>query len=92
MAEVTVVLFAYLAELAGGQNEVRARGDTLDESLQDVCRTYPSLAAKLCAPGVGVVPSISVHLNGREVTLPAGLATPMREDDRLVFLPVVAGG
>jgi molybdopterin synthase sulfur carrier subunit len=90
--EVTVVLLSMLAELAGGQKRVVARGATVREVLLDLGRRYPALGRKWLDPDGNVNAALAVHLNGRDLAWPSGLDAPVHPDDELALLPVVAGG
>jgi sulfur-carrier protein len=91
-AEITVILLSMLSDLAGGQKRVVARGATVREALLDLGRRYPALGRKWLDADGGVIPALSLHLNGRDLALPSGLATPVQRGDELALLPVVAGG
>jgi molybdopterin converting factor small subunit len=92
MAEVTVILFSYLADLIGGSSQVQCQGSTVGEVLRGLGDTYPSLSRKLLDARSGVVAGVTVYRNDVEVALPEGLNAPVDDGDRLRLLPVVAGG
>jgi sulfur-carrier protein len=89
---VRVTLFAFLADLAEGQKEIRGAGETVGDVLLDVGRQYPSLGAKIMTGPAMVNPGLCIMINGREIDSPAGLNRPVTDGDCLTLLPVIAGG
>ena len=47
---------------------------------------------KILSPGGELGPEIIILINGRQVTNPGGMETPLKDDDIVQILPMAAGG
>jgi len=78
-----------LRNLTGGQEQVRADGETVGQVLAALDASYPGIKARLCA-GEQLVPAIAVSVDGRIAR--RGLAEPVRPESEIRFLQAIAGG
>ena len=76
----------------GGLSEVTVQGLTVAEAMQDLVRQYPSLQPHLYNQQGVLRPFINLFIGEENIKDMKGLDTPLREDDRLLLLPSVAGG
>lgn len=90
--EVQIVLFAYLADLAGTKERVQSQGRTVREALCDLTARYPQLASQVWEPNGELNRAISVHLAGRSLAGSKDLDTPLSPGEEIVLLPLVTGG
>jgi len=92
MNVVRVYLPTPLRRLTNGQARVLADGRTVDEALAALEREYPGLRAQLREPTGEVRSFINVFVNGTEIRLLQGPATPLGEGDEVSIVPAMAGG
>ena len=77
---------------ADGQNEVAVQGDTVGEALDSLTGRYPSLRPHLYNDGGELRPFVNLFLNEEDVRYLKGVETPLKENDRLMIIPSIAGG
>ncbi len=75
----------------GGSREIRARGETVAEVLDDLVARYPALRAQLLENG-GLASYVNVYVGGEDIRTRDGVETPVAEGSLLVLLPAMAGG
>ena len=75
-----------------GQAEVQAAGATVGQSLDALLDRHPRLRAQLLDGGGALRSFVNLFLNGDDIRLHDGLATPVGERDTLEVLPAIAGG
>jgi adenylyltransferase/sulfurtransferase len=81
-----------LRPYAGGQGEVKVAGGTVGEALTDVTQQYGALQTHLFTPEGALRPYVNLFLNDEDIRDLQGLATPLKESDRLMLIPSIAGG
>ena len=81
-----------LRRLTNGRARVMAGGGTVEEALADLEREFPGLREQLRGPDGQVRGFINVFVNGTEIRLLQGGATPLREGDEISIVPAMAGG
>ena len=77
---------------AEGQSEVAVRGGTVGEALDSLTGRYPSLRPHLYNEGGELRPFVNLFLNEEDVRYLKGAETPLKENDRLMIIPSIAGG
>jgi len=75
----------------GGARELDASGGTVSAVIADLVARFPALAAQLLRDGE-LADFVNVYLGGEDVRTRDGLDTEVREGDRLILLPAMAGG
>ena len=80
-----------LREHTQGKTVVETGGATVKAVLDDLCKQFPSLSAKLFDQGE-VKPFLNVYLNDEDVRYLESLATSTKDGDELSIIPAVAGG
>ena len=75
----------------GGARELDASGGTVAAVIADLVARFPALAAQLLRDGE-LAEFVNVYLGGEDVRTRDGLDTEVREGDRLILLPAMAGG
>jgi sulfur-carrier protein len=80
-----------LREHTQGHNAINVGGTTVKAALDDLCKQYPSLSAKLFDRGE-VKPFLNVYLNDEDIRYLESLATVTKDGDELSIIPAVAGG
>lgn len=81
-----------LRPYAEGQSEVTVRGTTVSEALDDLTGRYPALRQHLFSEDGSLRAFVNLFLNDEDVRHLQGGETPIRESDRLMILPSIAGG
>jgi adenylyltransferase/sulfurtransferase len=89
---VTILIPAPLRELAGGRSELTASGATVGEVLAQVARAHPRLGARLLDDAGQVRRYVGIFLGDDEVRELGGLGAGVRDGDRLLLVPAIAGG
>lgn len=74
------------------QAEVPVSGDTVATALGDLTRRYPNLRQHLYGESGGLRAFVNVFLNDEDVRHLKGEQTPVKETDRLMIVPSIAGG
>jgi sulfur-carrier protein len=80
-----------LREHTQGKTVVDVGGATVKAALDDLCKQFPTLSAKLFDRGE-VKPFLNVYLNDEDVRYLESLATATKDGDELSIIPAVAGG
>lgn len=81
-----------LRPFADGHVEVEVEGASVGAALQDLTRQHPGLRPHLYAENGGLRAYVNVFRNEDDVRTLQGEATPLREADRLLIVPSIAGG
>ncbi len=81
-----------LRRLTRGQARVMAEGRTVEEALAELERQYPGLREQLREPSGEVRRFINVFVNGTEIRMLQGPATPVGDADEVSIIPAMAGG
>ena len=81
-----------LRRLTNGRSRVAAEGATVEEALAGLEREFPGLREQLRDQNGEVRSFINVFVNGTEIRLLQGPATPLREADEISIVPAMAGG
>ena len=81
-----------LRRLTTGRARVLTGGGTVEEALTGLEREFPGLREQLRDSNGEVRGFINVFVNGTEIRLLQGPATPLREGDEVSIVPAMAGG
>ncbi len=81
-----------LRQYAKGAKAVPVAGKTLAEALEHLEHHAPGLRARLLDGNGQVHAFVNVFVDGEDVRLAQGLATPLREDSEIDVIPAMAGG
>jgi len=76
---------------AGGNRLLDVEAGTVREALDALIDRYPSLSGRVIE-GDGVPAFLNVFVDGEDVRLADGLATPVGATTKILLLPAVAGG
>jgi len=89
---VEVRLPTVLRPAAGGQATVTMNGATIGEVLEDLVRTYPSMAGQVLTEDGVLHKFVNVYVNDDDVRYLDQLDTKVASGDEISILPAVAGG
>jgi adenylyltransferase/sulfurtransferase len=81
-----------LRTYADGQTEVVVQGKTVGEAMNDLTNQYPALRPHLFNGDGQLRPFVNLFLNEDNVRDLQGEETALKEDDRLILIPSIAGG
>ena len=73
-----------LRTATGGEREVAASGETVDDVLHDLTSRFPALEGQLRFA--------NVYVDGEDIRTLDELETPVREGATIILLPAMAGG
>lgn len=81
-----------LRAYTAGQSEIDVKGTTIAEAMQDLTETHPSLRPHLYNEAGELRPFVNLFLNQEDVRQLNGTQTPLKEGDKLLLIPSIAGG
>jgi len=81
-----------LRNYTDGQSEIDVRGQTVAEAMSYLVKEYPALQPHLYNEQGGLRPFVNIFLGEENVKDLQGPDTPLRENDRLLLIPSIAGG
>ncbi len=81
-----------LRPYAEGQTEVTVQGANVGEALNDLVNQYPSLQKHLFNEGGDLRPFVNLFLGEEDVRYLQGIQTTLKENDKLIIIPSIAGG
>ena len=90
---VTVKIPAPLRPLTSNQSEVAVENaNTVSAALEELSRRYPGIREKLIDDKGGLRRYVNLFRNDEDIRHGQGLATALKEGDRLTIVPAIAGG
>ena len=81
-----------LRSYTAGQGEIHVQGVTVGEAMNDLTTQYPSLRPHLFSEDGRLRAFVNLFLNDEDIRQLQGTGTPLKEGDRLLLIPSVAGG
>ena len=81
-----------LRTYTSGKAEIALRGQTVAEVMDDLMKTYPALRPHLYSNAGELRPFVNLFVGEDDIRELKGLETPLKESDRLMLLPSIAGG
>ena len=81
-----------LRPYAEGQSEITVQGLTVGEALNDLVSQYPALKKHLFAETDELRPFVNLFLGDEDVRHLQGVDTPLKDGDKLMIIPSIAGG
>lgn len=73
------------------RSAIHISADSVQALLEALCGRFPELCPALLDQGV-LRPHIRVIVNGHDIELAQGLATPLQPQDQVSIFPPIAGG
>jgi len=89
---ITLRIPTPLRPYAEGQNEVNVQGANVGEALDDLVKQFPTLKKHLFTEADELRPFVNLFLGEEDVRHLQGVETPLKEGDRLMIIPSIAGG
>ena len=81
-----------LRSYTGGKSEVTVRGSSVGEALADLTTQYPAIKPHLFNESEDLRPFVNLFLGESNLKDLQGVATPIKDADRLMLIPSIAGG
>jgi molybdopterin converting factor small subunit len=81
-----------LRPYAEGRTEVAVAGSNVGEALDDLIGQFPALKKHLFNDANELRPFVNLFLGDEDVRHLQGVETPLKEGDRLMIIPSIAGG
>jgi molybdopterin synthase sulfur carrier subunit len=89
---VTVRLPGQLRQWADGQRLVEVQSTSVADALRTLGSRYPGVGERILDDDGRPRRFVNVYVNGDDVRLLQGAATPLSDGDELILAPAVAGG
>ena len=81
-----------LRSLTKGNAEVQAKGDTVDDLIQDLERQFSGLRERLLDDKGELRRFINIYVNEEDVRFLEGKMTALKDGDAVSIVPAIAGG
>jgi molybdopterin converting factor small subunit len=81
-----------LRTYTNGESEVAVQGKNVSEVMNDLMTQYPTLKPHLTNDEGNLRPFVNLFLGEDNIDELQGLETPLKENDRLLLIPSIAGG
>jgi adenylyltransferase/sulfurtransferase len=81
-----------LRSYSNGLAEIAVQGGTVGEAMNDLVGQFPALRSHLFNGEGELRPFVNLFLNEEDVRHLQGVETPLKETDRLMVIPSIAGG
>ncbi len=81
-----------LRAYTGGQAEVNVSGEKVSDALNDLTNQYPPIKPHLFNDDGGLRPFVNLFVGENNIKDLQGVDTPIREGERLMIIPSIAGG
>lgn len=81
-----------LRPYAQGINEIEVQSSTVSGALEELTEKYPALQTHLFDDAGELRAFVNLFLNEEDVRYMQGVETQLKEGDRLMIVPSVAGG
>jgi adenylyltransferase/sulfurtransferase len=81
-----------LRPYAAGRSEIALTSATVSGALQELTDQHPDLKKHLFNEQGELRPFVNLFLNDEDVRHLQGMQTPLKDSDRLVIIPSIAGG
>jgi adenylyltransferase/sulfurtransferase len=81
-----------LRPYAAGNTEIPVQGETVLAALEDMLARYPDLRPHLFSGEGQLRPFVNLFVGEENIKDLQGVQTPVKEGDRLLIIPSIAGG
>jgi molybdopterin converting factor small subunit len=81
-----------LRAYSGGQAEVNVSGSTVREVLTDLTLRYPAIKPHLFNDAGDLRPFVNLFIDEHNIADLKGMDTPVRDGERIMLIPSIAGG
>ncbi|HET7144287.1 MAG TPA: MoaD/ThiS family protein [Anaerolineales bacterium] len=81
-----------LRAYTSGKSEVNVTGSKISEALTDLTNQYPPIKPHLFNDGGELRPFVNLFVGEHNIKDLEGLNTPIKDGDKLMLIPSIAGG
>ena len=81
-----------LRAYTNGQSNINVAGSNISEALTDLTSQYPTIKPHLFNEGGELRPFVNLFVGENNIKDLEGVSTPIKDDDKLVLIPSIAGG
>ena len=81
-----------LRAYTSGKSEVAVSGATITEALNDLTTQFPAIKPHLFSEGDELRPFVNLFVGENNIKDLQGVDTPIKEGDKLMLIPSIAGG
>jgi adenylyltransferase/sulfurtransferase len=81
-----------LRSYVNGLSEIPVQGQTVAAAMENLLTQYPAMRPHLTNTNGQLRPFVNLFLGESNVRDLQGLETPLKEDDKLLLIPSIAGG
>jgi len=89
---VTVMIPVALQQAAGGNSQIEVEGTTAGEVLERLIERHEDLRGQLYNDRNRLRNFVNVYLNDEDIRYANGVETPVKDGDRMMIVPAMAGG
>ncbi len=75
-----------------GQSDLDIAGETVGQVLENLVHQYPALRTHIFNDNGELRPFVNLFLGEDNINDLQGISTPLREGDRILLIPSIAGG
>jgi adenylyltransferase/sulfurtransferase len=90
--KVVIQIPSALRALTGNTNQVEVEAQTVGEALAALLELYPSIGRYIFDDQQRLRSFINIFINDRDIKTLNGLETRLKDSDRILILPAIAGG
>jgi molybdopterin synthase sulfur carrier subunit len=88
----TVRIPTPLRKLTGENEVVTAEGASIGEILNNLEKSYPGLAERICDENGNIRRFVNIFLNDEDIRFLNDKETPVKDGDEISIVPAIAGG
>jgi molybdopterin converting factor small subunit len=81
-----------LRAYTNGQSNINVAGANISEALTDLTTQYPTIKPHLFNEGGELRPFVNLFIGENNIKDLQGVSTPIKDEDKLVLIPSIAGG
>ncbi|MEW6401244.1 MAG: MoaD/ThiS family protein [Chloroflexota bacterium] len=81
-----------LRTYTGGQSDVKVNGSNISEALGDLTSQYPTIKPHIFNDGGELRPFVNLYVGEHNIKDLQGVETPIKDGDKLLLIPSIAGG
>lgn len=90
--KVIIQIPSALRALTGNQNHVEVEAQTVGEALDALLDRFPSISRYIFDEQQRLRSFINIFINEKDIRALNGLETRLKDSDRILILPAIAGG
>jgi len=89
---VVIQIPSALRALTGNTNQVEVNAETVGEALAALLDRYPSIGRYLFDENQRLRSFVNIFINDQDIKTLNGLETRLKDSDKILILPAIAGG